>query len=296
VTADAAVLADTGSRWALESRGLPSPHVRHLDVARAAHAALWRSGIGCDIAGPDSDLSPYRLVVVPAVYLLSDDAATALRRYTEDGGHLVVTFCSGIADQWHHIRTGGYPGALRDILGIRAQEFHPLELAATIALTAAEGASALDGARGRLWSERLRADGAEVLARYGDGVLAGLPAITRHSYGTGTAWYLSTLPDDQALGTVLREAAAASAVPPALPGAPPGVCVSRRHGDSGSWLFAFNHGAAAVTVPAAGLDLLTGREITGTLELPPAGVAVIREVPPKITPARPPARPVALRD
>ena len=137
VTADAAVLVDTDSRWALESRGLPSPHVRHLDVARAAHAALCRSGIGCDIAAPDADLSRYRLVVVPAVYLLSDTAAATLRRYTDGGGHLVVTFCSGIADESHRIRTGGYPGALRDILGIRAEEFHPLPPGTTARLSAA---------------------------------------------------------------------------------------------------------------------------------------------------------------
>jgi beta-galactosidase len=273
VTADAAVLADTGSRWALESRGMPSPHVRHLDVARAVHAALWRSRIGCDITAPGSGLSRYRLVVVPAVYLLSDEAAESLRRYTESGGHLVVTFCSGIADRWHRIRTGGYPGALRDILGIRVEEFHPLPPGKTAPLTA------LDGACGSLWTERLRTEGAEVLARYGDGVLAGLPAVTRNSYGTGTSWYLSTLPDDDALGALLREAGVAAGVRPDVPGAPPLVSVIRRRGDGGrSWLFAFNHGGAAVTLPAAGIDLLSGREITGSLELPAGGSAVIREI------------------
>jgi len=274
VTADAAVLVDTDSRWALESRGLPSPHVRHLDVARAAHAALWRSGIGCDIAAPDADLSRYRLVVVPAVYLLTDAAAATLRRYTDGGGHLVVTFCSGIADESHRIRIGGYPGALRDILGIRAEEFHPLPPGTTARLSAATPT----GAHGNLWTERLRAEGAEILARYADGVLAGLPAITRHCYGTGTAWYLSTLPDDDALDALLLEAASAAGVRPALPGAPPGVCVTRRHGNGArSWLFAVNHSDRAATLPAVGVDLITGREVTGTLELPPHGVAVIRD-------------------
>jgi beta-galactosidase len=283
VTADAAVLVDTDSRWALESRGLPSPHVRHLDIARAAHAALWRLGIGCDIAAPDSGLSRYRLVVVPAVYLLSDDAAAALRRYADGGGHLVVTFCSGIADEWHRIRTGGYPGALRDILGIRAEEFHPLPPGTTARLSAAKPAEAvamaLDGARGSLWAERLRAEGAEVLARYADGALAGLPAITRHSRGVGSAWYLSTLLPDDVLGALLREAASAAGARPAPPGAPPGVCVTRRHGDDGrSWLFAVNQTDQAVALPAAGVDLITGREVTGSLELPPHGVAVIRDI------------------
>jgi beta-galactosidase len=205
--------------------------------------------------------------------LLSDEAAESLRRYAEGGGHLVVTFCSGIADQWHRIRPGGYPGALRDVLGIRVEEFHPVAPGITVPL------AGLDGAGGNLWAERLRTEGAEALARYEDGVLGGLPAITRHPYGGGTAWYVSTLIDDDALAALLRAAAAAAGVRPALPGAPSGVSVSRRHGDGGrSWLFVFNHGGAAVTLPAAGLDLLTGREIAGTLELAAGGCAVIREI------------------
>ena len=115
MTADAAVLVDAASRWALESRVAPSPFVRHLDVARAAHAALWRSGIGCDIVPPGADLSRYRLVVVPAVYLLSDEAAASLRGYATGGGHLVVTFLSGVADPWHRARP---------VLAVRVQPRH----------------------------------------------------------------------------------------------------------------------------------------------------------------------------
>jgi beta-galactosidase len=43
VTADAAVLVDAPSHWALQNRSLPSPHVRQLDVARAA--PRWRGPV-----------------------------------------------------------------------------------------------------------------------------------------------------------------------------------------------------------------------------------------------------------
>ena len=309
VTSDAAVLVDSASRWALEARGLPSPNVRHLDVARAAHAALWRSGIGCDIAPPDADLSGYRLVVVPAVYLLSDEAAASLGEYAEGGGHLAVTFCSGIADQWHRIRTGGYPGALRDVLGIRVEEFHPLRPGASATLTVADtvpGGPADSLARhrgdarqltGHLWTERLRTEGAEVLAVYSAGSLTGLPAVTRYAFGAGTAWYMSTLLSADDLTAVLRGIATEAGILPASPappraaapphaaaapdasaGAPPGVSVTRRRDGRGrSWLCAFNHGTTTATLQAAGLDLMTRREIAGALDLPPGGIAVIRE-------------------
>jgi beta-galactosidase len=295
VTCDAVVLVDAASRWALETRGLPSPHVRHLDVARAAHAALWRAGVGCDIAPPGADLSRYRLVVVPAVYLLSDEAAGSLREYVAGGGQLAVTFCSGIADQLHRIRTGGYPGALRDILGLRVEEFHPLHPGVSVPLTAAdtgpgglartphEGEAEASRLTGQLWTERLRTEGAEVLASYAEGALADLPAVTQHAFGAGTAWYISTLlPVDDLTALLGCVAAAAGILPapgdPSRAGAPPGVCVTHRHDGQGrSWLCAVSHRTATVTLPVSGLDLFAGRQIADTLDLPPDGIAVIRE-------------------
>jgi beta-galactosidase len=302
------VIVDAESRWALETRGLPSPHVRHLDVARALHGALWRAGIGCDVVRAGGDLSRYGLVVVPAVYLLSPAATSVLHRYVEGGGHVVVTFCSGIADSAHRVYTGGYPGALRDVLGVRVEEFHPLRPGETSVLvaqggagdgagriggigelrdveeleeaTGLEDATGLEGARGRLWTERLRSDGATVLARYAEGALAGLPAVTRHAFGAGTAWYVSTLLEDDALEWLIRAAAAAAGVVSEPSGGPPGLTVSRRtDGDGNSWLFAGNHGDDLVTLAASGHDLLSGLEVPGTLELHPGAVAVIRERP-----------------
>ena len=275
VPAPVAVMVDAPSHWALQARGLPSPHVRHLDVARALHGSLWRSGAMCDVVAADTDLSSYRLVVVPAVYLLSDAAAAALRSYVALGGKLVVTFCSGIADEAHRVWLDGYPGALRDVLGIRAEEFHPLQPAESVALT--RDACADSTWAGRLWAERLRLEGAAVIATYASGDLAGLPAVTRHSFLAGTAWYLSTLLSDNALTTLLGSIIGeAGGVPPGSPG----VSVTRRRAADGqSWLFAFNYGDGPASVPASGVDLVSGAAVSDVLRLAPGGHAVIREEP-----------------
>jgi beta-galactosidase len=268
VRAEAAVLYDADSWWALETPCLPSPHVRYIDQVRAAHAALWRAGITTDVAHPEADLSRYRLVVAPATYIMSDAAAGNLRRYVEEGGHLVATFLAGIADESHRIRLGGYPGALRDVLGIRVEEFHPLPPGAKITLD--------DGSAGTLWSEFVHLDGAEVLARYASpSALAGHPAITRHALGAGIAWYVSTnlASPDRFMAGIARTAGLA----PALTGLPPGVDAVRRHTPDRSYLFLFNHRDDPVTVPVTGADLLTGRAAAGTFTLPPSSAAVIRE-------------------
>jgi len=267
VSADVAILYDADSWWALETRSLPSDHLVYLDQVRAAHRALWQAGVTTDFAPVDGDLSRYRLVVAPLVYVMSEGAAETLRSYVRGGGHLLVTFFSGIVDSSHRVYLGGYPGALRDILGVRVEEFHPLPPGGTVSLD--------DGSAGTSWSERLRVEGASVIASYA----GGWPAITRHSYGAGTAWYVSTqLWSASFLADVLRSAG----VEPVVAALPAGVDAVRR----GAHLFVFNHLDEPVKIPAAGTDLLTGRVASGAFAVPPGGAAIIREA--KRPPALPP--------
>jgi beta-galactosidase len=121
--------------------------------------------------------------------------------------------------------------------------------------------------------------GAEMLARYAAGPLAGHPAVTRHEVGRGSAWYLSTELDEAAHDQLIAAALAAAGLTPEAPGLPPGVEAVRRRAAGGrSWLFLLNHTSEPATVPASGVDLLTDVEMAGSVELPPGGVAVIREV------------------
>lgn len=102
--------------------------------------------------------------------------------------------------------------------------------------------------------------------------------MTRHEVGQGSAWYLSTELDDAAHDQVIAAALAAAGLTPEVPGAPPGVEAVRRRGTGGQpWLFLLNHSTEAGTVPASGVDLLTGAGAAGSVQLPPGGVAVIRE-------------------
>ncbi|MEV6864601.1 beta-galactosidase [Streptosporangium subroseum] len=126
VEAGAAILWDAEAGWALQSPGLPSTELSYLEAVRQAHRVLYRHGVTADFAHPSADLSAYGLVLVPSLYLISDADAANLRRYVEGGGTLLVSFLSGVADEHARVRPGGYPGALRDLLGIGVEEFHPL--------------------------------------------------------------------------------------------------------------------------------------------------------------------------
>jgi beta-galactosidase len=128
-----------------------------------------------------------------------------------------------------------------------------------------------------LWTERLRLAGAEAVATYADGPLAGVPAITRHAYGSGTAWYLATHPDPTALAAVLERICLEAGVRPERE-APVGIEVVKRRGTDADYLFLIDHAGRGAEIPAEGVELLTGKPITGSVTVPEGGVAVVREL------------------
>jgi beta-galactosidase len=180
---------------------------------------------------------------------------------------VLVTFFSGISDEDDHVRLGGYPGAFRDLLGVRVEEFFPLLAGDEVAL---------EGGTGRLWSEDVTAVDAQVLQRYTSGPLAGRPAVTRRATGRGAAWYLSTLLDDASLGALLEQVTSAAGVSPVVE-VPAGVEAVRRRGADGSWVFLVNDTDTEQHVPVTGHDLVGDREFTTTTGLAPGAVAVVRE-------------------
>jgi beta-galactosidase len=132
------------------------------------------------------------------------------------------------------------------------------------------------GATADLWSERVRLAGARAVASYADGPLAGHPAVTRHQHGSGTAWYLATHPDQVTLATLLHRISREADVTPEHQ-APAGIEVVRRRGAEAVYLFLIDHTGKGAEVPAEGVELLTGTPLTGTVTVPPGGVAVVRE-------------------
>jgi beta-galactosidase len=266
LTAEVAVLHDWHAWWAGGQDGRPSAHITYEEVVRAWHRALWEEHLTADFAHPEHELSAYKLVVVPQLYLLTDAAIDNLVAYVRGGGTLVSGFFTGIADADDRVRPGGMDARLRELFGIRTlHEWWPLEPGETVDC---------GGFTGTLWSEELSAAAdAEVTAAYRGGELDGLPAALRR----GRAHYLSTLPRPEALRALLADAALEAGVRPPLTGLPAGVEAVRR----GELLFLLNHGRQEVTVALAegGRDLLTGARVEGSVTLGRFGVAVLEAEP-----------------
>jgi beta-galactosidase len=268
VAAEAAILWDWESWWALELEYRPTSDLSYLERARAFYDSMWRAGVTVDFVHPDGDLTDYRLVLIPSLYLCSRETGQRLEQFVERGGHLFVSYFSGVVDAHDRIHPGPYPGALRDALGLTVEDFHPLGLDETIQVD--------DHGSVDLWSERVVLKGAEAIARFATGPDAGEPAVTRHHLGKGTAWYVATRLQasalDEVIGNVLLDAGVS-----AVAAGSREVEAVRRVSEDAEYVFLLNHDQhSSAHVDVSGVELLTGEKLVDGIELPPASVAVVR--------------------
>lgn len=281
--AKVAIVFDWDCWWALELGNSPRSDLSYTQEVLRLYRPFFDANIPVDFVNTASDLSQYGLVVLPASYLLSDQAAQRVEDYVSDGGRLVASYLSGIVDPDNTIRLGGYPGALRNVLGAWSEELHPLAgEGEEVKLSTADGGTA----SASYWTEHLHTETAEVLASYASGRLSGSPAVTRNTFGQGTAVYLSARVDSTFLEELLAVERAAAGIRAELD-APLGVQVRRRTGNRGSYLLVLNHNDAPVSVDvkAGGTDRLSGTQLQGTVELAANGVLVLEEIPTETVPA-----------
>jgi beta-galactosidase len=269
VQADVALIFSWQSWWAADGESRPSHSVNYLDQVHALYAALRAEGITVDMVAPGTDLSGYRLVVVPHLYMVDPVEAATITDFVAAGGHAVVSFFSGIVDHDDRVYLGGYPGAFRDLLGVRVQEFVPVLPGTALELS--------DGSVASLWAERVALTTAEAVVTHVDGPVPGGPAVTRNDFGAGAAWYLSTVLAPDALARVVRGAVARAGVQVSDMAGTSTVEIVRRSAPDRSYLFIINHGADAHTTAASGVELLTADAVEATITVPGGSVRVVRE-------------------
>jgi beta-galactosidase len=273
VDAEVAILMDWENWWALELDSKPSNDLKLLPQIASYYRPLFARNITVDFAHPGADLSRYKLVIAPNLYLVSDPAAENINRYVENGGNLLMTFFSGIVDENEHIRLGGYPASFREMLGLTVEEFAPYPEGQTNTIQTPDGKKFTCS----LWSDVIHAQGCESLAVYENDYYAGLPAITRHKFGKGLGYYLGTELELSGLDWLLALVCAEAEIRAVVQNLPPGVEALRRSKEGKTWLFLLNHTGGNVQIPLeiTGRDLLTGEAVNGAVALEANGVAVI---------------------
>lgn len=277
-----AILFDWDSWWASEQDSHPTSLLDYHREALDWYSALLHLGVRADVVPAHrTEFGPYDVVIAPVLHVVPQTLAKELTRYVEGGGHLVTTYFSGVVDENDHIWLGGYPGALRDLLGIRVEEFGPLLDGETVDLELGLTPGAGSMTTGSLWTDRIDVTGpdVEILARYRTGTYASRPAVTRRrAPEQGSATYVSTRLGAEGLAVLLPGLLEPAGVAGELPEEAGGVVeqVVRRDGEN-RYVFLVNHGDAEVPLPGLTGDVLVGPPAGDEFVLRPREVAVLRQ-------------------
>jgi beta-galactosidase len=239
----------------------------YLKQAHGAFEPLFKDNIDVAVINiAHEDLSRYRLVIVPGLYLLDQAGADALRTFVANGGTAIMTAYSAKVnenDQWYDTPL---PGRLADVFGLRTSEFYD---AGT--LTTRLGDQDVKGEIG--FYELLEPSTAEVLARFSN-VDGAPPAITANHFGKGRAIYVGTPAQPQIMGPLYRQLYASLGIEPG-PKTPEGVYA---RAVEGRVLYVNTTGETKdVTIDGTMSGALGGRRFTGTLRLEPLGAELLEK-------------------
>ena len=281
-----ALLWDWENWWSLRFSSGPSADLDYNKECRAVWSALHALGIPTEVLAPDADLRGYDVILAPVLTLLRPDAAECIEGCVSRGATFAATFFSGMVDENDTVYLEGSPGPLRKLLGLRVEETDALPKGKTNGLRFPFGVGGLTPDTvypAGLLCDRVRLEGADVLATYTEDFYAGEPAVTVNRWGEGRAYYVATRPDDATLRLLLQAVCAEKGIgSPLRDGLPPpdGVEVTQRTSPDGTrLLYLLNHNPDAVTVAlpyATFTDLLTGETLSGTATLAGRGVRVLR--------------------
>jgi beta-galactosidase len=253
----------------------------YQSLVQQMHRALYDLNVSADFVFPETkDFSPYKLLIVPALYIADDALLQRISDYVKQGGHVVMTFKSGFANENSAVRWQRAPGPLREAAGVSYQEFSSLEKPLAL-----KGDPYGVGAENKAeyWAEFLIPEHAKPLAYYDHPFFGKWPAITRNEFGRGALVYEGTGLTAKLQTAILSQELEKLGLTGADQKAPAGVHITHGVNRAGRPLhYYFNYTGAEAKVAytyAAGKNLLDSKSVAkgATLTLAPWDLAIVEE-------------------
>lgn len=288
IRSEVAITRDYETRWALNgnpanfqgSQIFSNSDNNNYDVTiNRVFGAAWGQNVPADIIGYETDFSKYKLVILPSPYIMTETLAEKIRTYVKNGGVVVSFYLCGMVNENDLAHIGGMPGCgLREVFGLRVDE-NGNYAATNNVLTNSVSYN------GKIYPVVANADivtleGAEKLGEYREDFFRGSSAVSKHSYGKGTAYHVAFLPNQEFvtdfLGNLFRELEISA---PDGIRADEEVRITCREGDGEKYYFLLNPSdkEQTATLSHPMYDLLNECTVSGTVTLPPMGTAVFQK-------------------
>ncbi|NLC65294.1 MAG: beta-galactosidase, partial [Erysipelothrix sp.] len=200
VKSQVAIVYDWDNYWALEYTSGPHKDLKYNSQIQKYYDVFYERNINVDFISVEDDMSQYDLVVAPVLYMVKEGHAERIESYVEYGGVFLTSFMSGIVDQSDNVHLGGYPGPLKDVLGIWVEEFDAIAPGMSNSVEMNSKAYTCD-----LICDIIHLRGAKSLAEYTSDFYTGTPVVTKNTYGKGEAFYVGSSLTPDFLDALLDE-------------------------------------------------------------------------------------------
>lgn len=250
------IIFDWDNYWALEYTSGPNIDLKYVEQIHHYYEYFYNKNISVDMIPIDAELGKYDLVAAPVLYMVKEGMQKSIEKYVAAGGTFVTGFMSGIVNESDNVYLGGYPGPLRALAGIWAEEIDALAPEQSNEIRFKDGTTDQCG----LLCDIIHLEGAEEIARYESDFYAGTPAVTEHEVGKGRVYYVGTMLSEAGLAKVLKSACDKAGIAPVI-GEETELEVAKRVTDTEDIYFIMNFKDKELPLPAvfAGKqDLLTG--------------------------------------
>jgi beta-galactosidase len=271
-----AVIFDWDNYWALEYTSGPTVDLKYVEQIHRYYRYFHEQNIAVDLVPVDADLSKYKLVAAPVLYMIKEGMQERLTDFVKQGGSLLTTYMSGIVDQSDNVHLGGYPGPLRELAGIWVEEIDAL------APEQSNGVSLVNEERtgtSNLVSDLIHLETAEALAHYTSNFYAGMPAVTKNMFGDGTVYYFGGQLEDQLQDQLFKTIVKENDITPVIEEATK-LEVACRENAEAKFFVIINFHEEAQPLPAMFVgktDLLTGEVLSSEMMLTQYTTYIVKE-------------------
>lgn len=283
VPAKAAILFDWNNWWAIEMSAGLNMDLHYIDELYCYYEALHAYGVQVDVIGTDAALDEYRIVIAPALYMVKPGVAGRLTTFTENGGTLVVSIYSGMADENENVTQNGYPGELRELCGLWTEEFDSLPAGEYNHFT-------WNGTqyRSELMFAISHPESSGTLATYESDFYKGMPVLSVNQTGKGKTYYFGTRSETSFYHAFMKQLCIEQEILHETDAElPEGMEISVREKDGKQYIFFLNHkgqeqhagleNSISLTKEMTGVSMLDHKKYQAgdILKLEPYGVEIL---------------------
>jgi beta-galactosidase len=276
VQSQVAMIHSYDSRFAFQIQA-NNPGFHYPEHFHRVYRAFHQQHASIDIVAPTSDLSSYKLVIAPALHLVTDEIANRLKSYVKAGGTLLVTQRTGVKDEFNTVVNQRLPGYLVELCGVEVEEYDSLssQMQNEIEFTFPERADHPCATVGVL-CEILKPRTATVLGHYRKDYYTDQPAITLNQFGAGRVVYVGAVGDSQ-LYDVLAKWLLGTIGGGQTFALPPGVELAERQQGDKKLHFILNHtdSPQALYLENHFTNLLSKQQLHGNVQLDPFDVLIL---------------------